>query len=455
MKKIFIGLAFIVVAVAAMPFAMGFKVESSVQEQITYANTVSGAYFETRLAGYQRGYNSSTAQSIVILKLSALGSSTELEDIPLHFNHEIQHGPIVNTPQGTRAAASYVVTRIDTSKLSAEKMLALKKHLTKPDDIFVSRDLVSFYGEVETHASVTGVNIKEDKSFLDFAGIEAQLNSNLLTHAFSGVITLGAVNSSIGENGFAMQGGKIDVDLTEQSHGLWLGEQNYVLNELVFSKAGTELVSIDTFKMDSTTQAQSRKLDSAFAMAAMGVESIIPVVKNAAFDFELNQLPLSAVEKMQALLKETEESVPADATMEQRQALFMSMFVQHGAELFNMYMQTGVELKLGLNLDSTEGKGKAELGIGFNGVDGSDLVAAFMESPENAIKGFNGEMKVDVDEALFAMVPGGQQVEQGVQMGFVKREEGKLISQLKLENAIITVNEAMQLPVMQMLAGMK
>lgn len=456
MKKGMLGLLLVLVLlVAALPYIAGSQVQSVSHDQIVQANESAGHLMSFELINYDRGYLSSTAQTEVVMHLSSLFPEMDLPKAKIRFNHQIKHGPLVKTEEGMRAAASYVVTHVDESSLPADMLAEIKPFFLKPNEWFVSRDLVGFYGDMESHVTLTGIRAKEEQVSLSFGGAEARFRTNLNNMTLVGDLALGGLKIDRQGEYAALSGMQVQWDVSEVESGLWLGDQQYTVQNIDVGNGAMSLAKLDVMNMDVKSQTHGDVMDSMFSMRLQGIESVMPVVDNASFNASLKQLPLTAVRQLQTLIKELEDNLPANADRTQREAAYMQAAMGKGAELVNAYMQQGLGLELDVSMDNQWGKGKADLGLTFNGVEGGKFLEVFMANPETAIKGFSGQLNMDIDQAMLAVIPGAQQLDQGVEMGFLKVDGAKYVIQLGLDNATLSVNDALKLPVMQMLAGMK
>jgi len=165
-------------------------------------------------------------------------------------------------------------------------------------------------------------------------------------------------------------------------------------------------------------------------------------VKEVHYDMTMRHLHIETLQKLMESLKAVStKSLDGTATNPaQMQAAIMQPLMEHGIELLKHDPQLTLDR---IALVTADGEGLIKGVVKLEGVTDQDVTAGVMA----IIPKVNADLTVEIAEALANKIPSAApMVGMAVAQGFLKRENGKLISHIEFKHSGLTVNGKLPLP---------
>ena len=407
----------------ASPWILGVVAENQfnteladIKSESEYGDlTISNATFE-------RGYLGSKAS----LNLTLDDASGEIPSFSILIESDLTHVPVTSGEFGVLVFEVYSkdsVTLVDAPE-------EVKKFVAEQ----LGGTLLSGY----SHANVMGnydsvlsspefkFTSEEENLAIDLAPIKISAQGNV-GGSFSN-FTVSIPTSSINTADFSAQLSDITghAEMEEHSSGLELGESGMNIGQLTVNseKGGATFTNMS---IAAISQIVNNKVNTNIVYNIEAVNSPLPLT-SASYDIDLNGFTLESAGLMDNLQEHLENIDPESFTND-----------EYFNELLEATFQPGLQLNQEMKINAFGGDWLANLDIEFNGLEGVEL--SELADPKVGVKAISAQMLIKADSNAILQSPAANMIDPLMQQGFIKLEDGSLVSVASLMDGKLTLNE--------------
>ncbi|MEH6472046.1 MAG: DUF945 family protein [Halopseudomonas sp.] len=349
---------------------------------------------------------------------------------PMFFVVEsaLQYGPLMMTDDGIKlglvAGKSHLTVK-GLSESAAEQLEALiGPHLLS------ATHLVDFNQQLVAELQVPAFDITEEQQRVSFAGVQAQIRSDMTTHTAEGDITIGSLTISVPEGNMDIATSQAQFASSDITDYMAPGQFTLNFPEINVTQPGiTSTLQNLAIAVEQTVDDGMINITETLSIA--NIISPLPVTAaSATFEFErLNPKGVELWTEMAAQLGslDNDAGLP-DISSEQTR------------EMVGALLQQGLQFNQRYQLEALDGTLNADLDIEYLGLpDG--LHPMDITDPSQFLSAIKAELKFETDQQVMSILPIGPAVPQYVEQGLLLEEEQKLRMTATLVNGELTVND--------------
>ncbi len=234
--KLLVAVVILAVIVLAAPFGMGLVGEKEAHKKVKEIQAKLTEYpnVDYKLTAYKRGFFTSEAQELVVLKNIKINGKT-IGPVQLIINDEIQHGPVILS-RDSKGKWDFWVGRA-MLKSQVTKVIGLG---VKPLPVDFYRGYIGFAGDIKVIVDVPKLSVDLPVLSVVLEGLkdilEISHDHKRVTNHF--VLKHGLAIDKIQPKKLEVKGLETETDVTKDSQGLWLGSRRLEAVSLVAGLEG-------------------------------------------------------------------------------------------------------------------------------------------------------------------------------------------------------------------------
>lgn len=288
------------IAVLALPFWFGMRIQSAYEEIIASASTGNPA-ISVETQSYERGWMNSRAVSLVRFQGAPFA---------LKINHDIVHGPLYLGNMGS--GESVLVMAVADSRLSLDGMPAGPDGASFADFKTVMRLDKSLGSVWRFSEALLPINGKPMWATLD-ADVAAG-TAKLQFHMPELEISQPELSSRLNDL-------RVVMNLKGEDSGLLTGDSSISMDQLAV-QAPTGEMSVEDWRMRMTTRERSGKVDFDLAFSVGGIDGPFAKAGPVSFKFQMNNLDAKTLAQLKQVQQEA-ESMQVEGMNEQEAMMLM------------------------------------------------------------------------------------------------------------------------------------
>ncbi len=397
----------------ASPWILGQIAEKQFQTELAVAQneiehlTISDATFE-------RGY----LESKVSLNMTFDNAADEIPPFTFLVESNLTHAPITSGEFGVLLFEVYSQDKISLVDAPEE----LKTFITQQ----LGGTLLTGY----SHANAMGnyVSVLSSAEF-NFTSEEENLSINLAPMEISAQgnvdgtstsFSLSIASSNVKAPNFNAEFSDItaNADIKEHSSGVELGESAMNVGQLTVSSDKGN-ASFTNMSIAAISEIIDNKINTNVIYNIESVISPLPLT---------NGFTLESADLMENLQAHLENVDPASFATD-----------EYFNELLEATFQPGLQLNQEVKVNAFGGDWLADLDVEFNGIEGVEL--AELVDPKVAVKAISAQMLIKADSNAILQSPAANMIDPLMQQGFIKLEDGTLVSVATLVDGKLTLND--------------
>jgi uncharacterized protein YdgA (DUF945 family) len=370
---------------------------------------------------------------------------------PIRFtvHSDVTHGPVLGS-------AGIGLARLDTKLVISDAIRKKIEEVVGPGEIVQVSTRMGFFGGGTTTFSGKARTVdlarsgkagaKGTISWDDFS-LVVGIGRNAGSYEMQGRQPRIEVNEGEGGSHFIMTNLTVDGTGSRITKDLYDGGAVFGVGKIGATSTRTPAFEMQAIKYGVNSSKKGDFMDYALEMGsgaikAQPLEAQGFQIKEVHYDMTVRHLHIDTLQKLMEALKEVSAKTfeGAGGSTAQMQAAIMQPLMEHGIEL----VKHDPELSLDrIGLVTSDGEGVLKGLIKLEGVTDQDLTAGVMA----IIPRINADVTVEIAEALANKIPSAApMIGMGVAQGFLKRENGKLVSHIEFKHSGLTVNGKLPLP---------
>ncbi len=423
MKKLAFGVVLLILAAAsATPKLIGSMAHDQYLKLFyEYPWGTSGITFEHK--SYVQSWFSSEAVTVVKIPLG----TPDAKEINLVLTSHIGHGPVVSTDKGFAMGLAYVKSNISFTELPEAMQKLVDQYL--PAGTFTTASLIDFKQGSKDEVHVGSISFGSEKPDAVFGGLNVTGVSKLDYSMLQGRIELPASHFSDDNLVLDVANASGSYNMHKQSEMmLMLGKADVNFPKIkVAAKQGS--VTLEDFKIASSSEAQSGKLNMAASIGIGKIAAPIPVTAFQ-YDLEMKQVDARAIELWGEIARDLRSQAvdPAQLTTNPKLNQFMERL-----------LQKDLALNQHLTLDGMGGRMKIDWETRFAGLP-EGVRFEEMTDKTQLMKAVDMHIVANIDEKVLMATPMAAMAEPYIQKGMLAKQGDKLVTNIKLSLGVLTVN---------------
>ncbi len=430
-KRILTGvlglLAVVVLAAAAAPMIIGRSVrEATMSNLLELLPPESRSQLQITETRFESGWLSS--QGELDVRYAALASE---DSLALRVLFDIAHGPLLFTPDGPQLGLAYA--EIVPSFNSAEFNQAIAELPIELPDVRLDM-LATFDQSLRLGLSMEPFNVSNATAQVNFAG----MNGSVVTKPDLSAemqFRMGQLQASqpATQMGFTLAGMSLQ-STTQQMNDLLAPSMAMLAIPAISSEAPYPF-SVSNIGIDASVQpsaAGPQRVDIRQGFRVGIIDADVPVT-SASLSFELNELHTDLIRGYYDMMAELQTAMSGSAQPG------TDAIEEHAEEIAMLAIQNSMVIKYLIGANAYEGDHTLDLHFDWRGMPGvTDL-----ESIEamDILEVFSFDVALSMDEAAIMRTPLADMVDPYVQQGYLRIENGRIMMDMSLRDAALTVND--------------
>lgn len=415
-----------VAAAAAAPKVIGSGVrEATMDGVLNLLPPESRGQLQITETYFNSGWFSSEGELDV--RYVALASE---ENLAVKVLFDISHGPLLFTPDGVRLGLAYaeIIPSFNSPELT-QAMTELSVNL--PDvriDMFADLDqslLLSF--------NMDPFNYSDADGQVSFAGMNGSLQANPdLSAELRFNMGMLSVQQPATQMGFSIAG--LNLTSTSQQMNDMLAPSIAMLAIPAISSEAPFAFNVSNISVDSQLQPSSAgpgQIDIRQGFRIGNIETDLPV-SSVSWTFNINELRSDLVRSYYGMIAEIQNAINSNP------AAGTNPVEEYAEEMVTIAIQNSLVFNNLVEANAFDGDHSIEMNIDWRGMpDATDLDA--IEAME-ILEVFSFDLTVSLDEAAIRQSPLAEMVDPYVQQGYLRIENGRILMDMSLSDAELTVN---------------
>ena len=420
-KPLLISTLLLTSAGLASPWILGQIAEKQFQTELAVVQSqhenliISDATFE-------RGY----LESKVSLNMAFDNVADEIPPFSILIESDLTHAPITSGEFGVLFFEVYSQDKISLVDAPEE----IKAFITQQlggilMTGFSHANAMGNYDSVMTSAQFEFSNEEEGIS-INLAPMKISAQGNVDGTASN--VSLTIATSNIKATNFSAEFSDIsaNADSKEHSSGIELGETAMNVGQLTI-RSDKGNASFTNMSIAAISEIIDNKINTNVIYNVESVTSPLPLT-SASYDIDLNGFTLESADLMENLQSHLENIDPASFATD-----------EYFNELLEATFQPGLQLNQEVKVNAFGGDWLANLEVEFNGIEGVEL--SELVDPKVAVKAVSAQMLITADSNAILQSPAANMVDPLMQQGFIKLEDGTLVTVATLVDGKLTLNE--------------
>lgn len=352
------------------------------------------------------------------------------DDLAVKLVFDIAHGPLLFTPDGMQLGLAYAeITPSFNSPELTQAMTQLSINL--PD---VRLDMLADLDQtLRLSLNIDPFNYSDAAGQVSFAGMTGSMvaNPDLSANISLNMGALSAQQPST-QMGFTIAGLSLQSN-TQQMNDMLAPSMAMLAIPAISSEAPIAFslsnISADTQVQTSSAGPQQVDLRQGFRIG--GIDTEFPVA-SVNWTSQINEIRSDLIRSYYSMLAEIQNAMnanPSGAT---------SSIEEYAEEMVMIAVQNSLVFNNLIEANAFEGDHSVELNIDWRGLpDVTDLET--IEAME-ILEVFSFEIALSLDEAAIIQTPLAEMVDPYVELGYLRRESGRILMDATLSDAELTVN---------------
>ncbi|VAW45874.1 hypothetical protein MNBD_GAMMA03-36 [hydrothermal vent metagenome] len=432
------------------------KTEFMFDNILTQSEYASDMITSNQKTSFEKGFFKSTATSEMTV-------SNQKKSVKIPLKHTIYHGPVMRTPDGLKYGSSYILTKLDMSKIPS-KTKAILTTIFMDNEPFVQGVKTSFGTNIEitqtispmyfdeTHFSDTSKRSKDALSLRLEDGVHANFTTNLDYSALSGTLNMGKLTLT----GNTDNNSSIEVTLSPStSHfkmdeiykgSMLIGEFEWHLPNFKFAQDSNEVLSTENlviktsstiknalFSGDSLLKTDTLMIHSPLVPETLSKTSVL--FHSKAYDFNANVLK-PAIDAMHAYIATDSVDFDNKNNNTDNHLVFIPDNKQLDLLLKDL-VQTNSGVSQLIEINTDQGSFKLDFDLHY----ASQLPIKELTNNEELLKALKGSLIIKQDKNMLPDTMLEGLLAFPMIAPFITSSEKTLSSKITLENGKLTINE--------------
>ncbi len=420
-KPLLISTFLLTSAGLASPWILGQIAEKQFQTELAIAQsqnenlTISDATFD-------RGY----LESKLSLNMTFDNAADEIPPFTFLIESNLTHVPVTSGEFGVLLFEIYSQDKISLVDAPEEVKTFITQQLG--GTLFTGYSHANAMGNYDSVLSSAEFNFasEEENISINLAPMKISAQGNV-DGTFTNFSLSMATSNFKGPN-FSAEFSDItaNADIKEHSSGVELGESGMNVGQLTVSSDKGN-ASFTNMSIAAISKIMDNKINTNVIYNIESVSSPLPLA-SASYDIDLNGFTLESAELMENLQAHLENVDPASFATD-----------EYFNELLEATFQPGLQLNQQVKVNAFGGDWLADLDVEFNGIEGVEL--SELVDPKMAVKAISAQMLIKADSNAILQSPAANMIDPLMQQGFIKLEDGTLISVATLVDGKLTLNE--------------
>lgn len=428
MKKIALLMTTLLIAALIVPKFIGDRSKEAYLQSIdNYPKDDATISFEHK--SYEQSWFSS--QAVTVMKIAAGAPGEAIEWI---LTSEIQHGPLLFTDKGPELGIAYVKTASSFSGLPEELQQLVDTYLAENPIVMtalIDLDLLS-----HDAMTIPAISFENEKASGTIGGLQLAGTSQLDYSSIKGDIKLPASQILGDDVAMNIADGSGSYDYRKLNDFMLVGKSDITMPSIEVV-ASQQIINLKGLSAAVNITEQNSKINMTEKVSIAKVEAPLPVTAFH-YNFDLNQLDPKALElwsKLQGDLQSNLQSNLAATGMNTNPEVEEKL-----RQLLLVLLQNGLELNQLLKLDAYNGTLSIDWDTKYVGLADNTHVLD-VEDKAQLLKAVNAHLLIEADTAVVSSSPLAMVVTPYIENGYVVEKAGKLVSDIKLADGVMTINE--------------
>lgn len=418
----------VIVVFTAMPWIVGKTVQANLVNnlmQLLPADTQS--QLSVSELNYERGWFASNASYAV--DYQPLGT---VDSIPLQFDLQLQHGPLVRARQSWRLAlaSAQVQPRIDNADLQ-ELLAELPEQL--PD---INLDMIAGFDQsIDMQLSIAPLQLNDADGDFRFQGMTGSLHTGPDLSA-AAKLSMGPLSLKTYDTGtgFALAGLELD-SATEQLNDV-LAPSHASLQ--IPSLRGSGASTAQNFAAEgiffssrlSNNAMNAERLDASQQISVQSIQSEFPVA-SLDWNLQVNQLSRDVLRSYSQLLAQAQSQTVTGGPV-------TTNITQLGMDLGTRFLRNELQILNNSRVNAYGGDHSADLRLDYSGLPNLGEIARLDMNELIAALDVSVELDLDLDALLRS--PAANMIDPYVQEGYIVLDNGRVKLSATLSNRQLVLN---------------
>jgi hypothetical protein len=416
----------IAAAAAAAPMVIGRSVrEATMTSMLNLLPPESRSQFQITETRFDTGWFSSEGELDVRSVLLA-----EQEDLAIRLQFDIAHGPLLFTPDGPRLGLAYaeIIPSLNSPELTqavAELGVALPEVRI---DMIADLDQTLHLG-----LAVDPLNVSDESGQLSFAGITGSLRANPDMSAelrFS----MGPLQAVDADSQASLSLAGVEVTSNTRRMNDMLAPSMAMLMIPSISSTAPYPFTLDNVSADSRLQASAagaQQIDIHQGFHIASIDAEVPV-QSVALTMDINELHSELIRSYYRMITELQNALNGNTS------IGVNQMQGYGQDMAMLAVQNSLVFNTLIEANAFDGDHSVSLNIDWRGLpDVSELDS--IEALQ-ILEVFGFDVSLSLDEAAVMRSPLAEMVDPTVQQGYLRVEGGRLLMDMNLSDAALTVN---------------
>ncbi len=405
----------------ASPWILGVVAENQFETELAIAQS-ENEYMIISNVNYERGY----LKSKISLNIAFDDTEDELSPFSFLAESNLTHAPITFGEFGVLFFEIYSKDKMSLVDAPEEVKNFVSERLG--DTLLTGyshANVMGNYGSVMTSKALNYTSEK-DAINIDLAPMTVSLFGNVDGSVSNFTLSIPTSNINLGV--FSAQFSDItgSANIEKHSSGLELGKSAMNVAKITVNPDSGGAI-FTNMSVSAISEMVNSKVNTNIFYNIEAVDSLLPLTF-ASYNVDLNGLTLESADLMGSLQDHLENIDPETFTTD-----------EYFNELLEATFQSGLQLNQKVKVNAFGGDWLAKLNIEFNGIDGVEL--SELIDPNIAIKAISAQVLVKADSNAVLQSPVADMVDPFMQQGFIKLEDGTLVSVASLIDGKLTLNE--------------
>jgi len=377
--------------------------------------------------------------------VTALADATPPLIAPVRFtvHSNVSHGPVLGS-------SGLGLAKLDSTLVIGDDIRKKVEGIFGPGDIVQISTRMGFFGGGTTTLSGKGRTVQLSKfgkadtkgtlAWGDFS-LVLSLGRNASTYEVRGRQPRLEITDTEGGNHMLLANLAVDGSGSRVTKDLYDGGAVLGIGKVAVTTARTSTFEMQSIKYGLNTSKRGDFMNYALqvgtgAIKARELEAKGLVLKEVHYDMTLRHLHIETMQKMMEAMRTVyaKNYGSAGATPAELQAAMLQPLKEHGIELIKHDPELSLDR---IGLTTPEGEGIIKGLIKLEGVTDEDLAAGVMA----IVPKINADLTIEIAQAMLEKIPSGATaVGMGIDQGYLKRENGKLVSHIEFKHGGLTVN---------------
>lgn len=323
-----------------------------------------------RLDSYEKGWFSSTSQTVMTIDLNAFmsadGQNVPSEPIEVVIGHVIKHGPFIGSQVGAAKIVSSLVTSSDNAEIVA--------HYFGEMSPVEQTTIIQFDGDMTVRLQVPEFTGRDhtDSVDIEWGGVDLLITSQLQGQKFIYDMTMPQLKIRDDEGELFIRNMTLQGDMSDEQSAMFLGGMSWMLEEVSFNRSRADLPNVNFSllgaKLDVLTDQEGSLIRVSEVISFQRLK-INDEEKAGPGVLELELRNLNA-DSLMLIQKKSQEMQGSQATPEEISMAVMIALSEYAPALLKSSPQLELS-KFELSMD--KGNVKGSLLLSFNGDGDYDL----------------------------------------------------------------------------------